>query len=54
MCKFSSQSDVKHIMMLPIKTIMSVLLALTDIITNFPARRTVQKGTYRDTDGGHV
>ena len=33
---FIGQSDVKHIMMSLIKTIMSVLKALTDIITNKP------------------
>ena len=35
MCKFISQSDVKHIMTSPIKTIMSVLK--TDIITSITA-----------------
>jgi hypothetical protein len=34
MGKFIGQSDVKHIMMSPIKTITSVLKASTDIITN--------------------
>jgi hypothetical protein len=38
MCKFIGQSNVKHIMTSPIKTIRSVLKALTDIITNIPAR----------------
>jgi hypothetical protein len=38
MHNFIGQSDVKHIMMAPIKTIMSVLKALTDIITNIPTR----------------
>jgi hypothetical protein len=38
MRKFICQSDGKHIMMSPIKTIMSVLKASTDIITNIPAR----------------
>ena len=38
MHNFIGQSDVKHIMMSPIKTIMSVLKALTDIITNIPTR----------------
>jgi hypothetical protein len=37
MLEFISQSDVKHIMMSPIKAIMSVLKALTDIISNLPA-----------------
>ena len=35
-CKFISQSDVKHIMTSPIKTITSVLKAWTDIITDIP------------------
>jgi hypothetical protein len=38
MHKFIVQSDVKHIIMSSIKTIMSVLKASTDIITNIPAR----------------
>jgi len=38
MRKSISQSDVKLIMMSPIKTIMSVLKASTDIITNIPSR----------------
>ena len=38
MRKFIDQSDVKHIMMSPIKTTMSVLKASTDIITNIPSR----------------
>ena len=33
MCQFIDKSDIKHI-----KTITSVLNALTDIITNIPAR----------------
>ena len=37
MHKFIRQSDVKHIMMSPIKTIISVLKASTDIIINIPA-----------------
>jgi len=37
MHKFIVQSDVKHIMMSPIRTIKSVLKASTDIITNIPA-----------------
>ena len=37
MCKFIDKTDVKHIMTSLIKTIMSVLKALTDIITNIPA-----------------
>jgi len=36
MRKFIGQSDVKHIMTSPIKTITSVLKASTDIITNIP------------------
>jgi len=36
MCKFISQSDVKHIMTSQIKTI-SILKASTDFITNIPA-----------------
>jgi len=38
MRKFIGQSDVKHIMTSQIKTITSVLKALTYIITNIPAR----------------
>jgi hypothetical protein len=38
MCKFISQSDEKHIMTSPIKTITSVLKASRDNITNIPAR----------------
>jgi len=37
MHKFIMQSDVKHIMRSPIKTITSVLKSSTDIITNIPA-----------------
>ena len=37
MRKFIDQSDVKHIMTSPIKTIPSVLKASTDIITNITA-----------------
>ena len=37
MCKFIGQSDVKHIMTSPIKTVASVLKASTDIITNITA-----------------
>jgi len=36
MHKFIGQSDVKHIMMSPMKIITSVLKASTDIITNIP------------------
>ena len=38
MGKFICQSNVKHIITSPIKTTWSVLKALTDIITNIPAR----------------
>ena len=38
MHNFIGQSDVKHIMTSLIKTIMSVLKAMTDIITNIPTR----------------
>ena len=38
MCKFIGQSDLKHIMTSPIKTIASVLKASTDIITNISAQ----------------
>ena len=38
MHQFIGQSDVKHIMTSLIKTIMSVLKATTDIITNIPTR----------------
>lgn len=37
MHKFIGQSDVKHMMMSPLKTITSVLKASTDIITNIAA-----------------
>jgi hypothetical protein len=38
MHKFIGKSDVKHIMKSQVKTITSVLKALTDITTNIPAR----------------
>jgi hypothetical protein len=38
MRKFIGQSDVKHIMTSPIKTITSVLKASTDILTNILVR----------------
>jgi hypothetical protein len=38
MLKFIGQSDVNHIMTSSIKTITLLLKALTDIITNIPAR----------------